>query len=73
VRSVASQGTQFVSIAALEASLSGAAPLPPLRERIARANLTTANRLGVDEVRRRLDDIRRDRDHAYRELAAGGG
>lgn len=65
VRSVASQGTQFVSIAAVEASISGAAPLPPLRERIARANLATTTRMGVDALRRVLDDIRRDRDEAY--------
>jgi hypothetical protein len=65
VRSVASQGTQFVSIAAVEASLSGAAVLLPLRERIARTNLATATRMGVDALRRVLDDIRRDRDEAY--------
>jgi hypothetical protein len=65
VRSVASQGTQFVSIAAVEASLSGAVALPPLRERIARANLATATRMGVDAVRRVMDDIKRDRDEAY--------
>jgi hypothetical protein len=73
VRSVASQGTQFVSIAAVEASLAGAAPLPPLRERIARANLATARRMGVDALGRVLDDIRRDRDEAYGALAARGG
>jgi hypothetical protein len=69
VRSGASQGTQFVSIAAVEASLSGAAAMPPLRERIARANLTAARRMGIDALGRILDDIRRDRDEAYRALA----
>jgi hypothetical protein len=69
VRSVASQGTQFVSVASAMASLSGAAPLAPLRERIARANLATATRIGVEGVRRVLDDIRRDRDEAYARLA----
>jgi len=72
VRSVASQGTQFVSIAAVEASLSGAAPLPPLRERIARANLATARRMGVEALRRILDEIRRDRDEAYGALTGQG-
>ena len=73
VRSGASQGTQFVSLAAVEASLSGASAMPPLRERIARANLTTTRRMGVDELRRLLDDIRRDRDEAYEALGGGEG
>ena len=36
-----------------------------LRERIAKTNLVTALRLGVSEMSRRMDDIRRDRDEAY--------
>jgi len=71
VRSVASQGTQFVSIGAIEASVSGTAGPPPLRERIARANLATARRTGVDALGRVLDDIRRDRDAAYAALERG--
>ncbi|MGO9838889.1 MAG: DUF1415 family protein [Polyangiaceae bacterium] len=73
VRSVSSQGTQFVSIAAVEASLAGAAPLPPLRERIARANLATTTRMGIDALRRVLDDIRHDRDQAYGALGDDHG
>jgi hypothetical protein len=37
----------------------------PLRERIAKANLNTVVRLGVDEVERRLEAIRADRDASY--------
>lgn len=73
VRSVASQGTQFVNIAAVEASLSGTRPSLPLRERIARTNLATATRMGVDALRQVLDDIRRDRDEAYGSLEEGEG
>jgi hypothetical protein len=64
VRSGGVQGTQFVDMAALEASLAGTA-VPPLRERIARANLATAQRMGIDVLRRALDEIRRDRDETY--------
>jgi hypothetical protein len=63
VRSVAGQGTQFV-----EPSLVNMRPAatPPLREQIARANLATTLRLGVDVLSRRLDDIVRDRELTYR-------
>jgi hypothetical protein len=71
IRTGAAQGTQFLDIASLEAVLSGTAQ-PPLRERIARANLATAERCGIAALRRHLDDIRRDRDETYRALAAGG-
>jgi hypothetical protein len=72
IRSTASQGTQFVDIAAIEASVAGNG-LPPLRERIARTNLASAHRIGIRAMRDRLDDIRRDRDESYRALAAGEG
>jgi hypothetical protein len=71
IRSGAAQGTQFLDIASLEAVLSGTAQ-PPLRERIARANLATAERCGIGALQRHLDDIRRDRDETYRVLAARG-
>lgn len=67
VRSLTSQGTQFVSLASFEAIQSGYAPVP-LRERIARTNLATVQRMGVEAMRRALDDIRRDRDEAYARL-----
>ncbi len=68
IRSTASQGTQFVDIASIEASLTGQGQ-PPLRERIARANLATVRRIGVGVLERRFEDIRRDRDETYRGLA----
>jgi hypothetical protein len=71
IRSGASQGTQFLDIASLDAVLSGTAQ-PPLRERVARANMATAERCGIAALRRHLDDIRRDRDETYGALAAGG-
>lgn len=37
----------------------------PLHERIAEMNLETVRRLGVEGVRRRMDDILRDRDESY--------
>ncbi|HEX4446201.1 MAG TPA: hypothetical protein VH044_05680, partial [Polyangiaceae bacterium] len=69
IRSGASQGTQFLDMASLEAVITGTVQ-PPLRERIARANLATAERIGITALRARLDDIRRDRDETYRALAA---
>jgi hypothetical protein len=69
VRSLSSQGTQFVSMASFEPS-PGGPPQVPLRERIARTNLATVSRMGVDAVRRALDDIRRDRDESYARIVA---
>jgi hypothetical protein len=68
VRSGSPQGTQFFDARHMD----GTAPEtpPPLRERIARANLATAQRLGIDELTRRLDAIRKDRDDTYRSLPA---
>lgn len=68
IRTGSAQGTQFLDIASLEAVLSGTAQ-PPLRERIARANLATAERCGIGVLQRGLDDIRRDRDETYKGLA----
>jgi hypothetical protein len=69
IHSTASQGTQFIDIASIEASLTGQGQ-PPLRERIARTNLATVQRIGIDVLQRRFEDIRRDRDEAYRALVA---
>jgi hypothetical protein len=66
VRSGSPQGTQFFDASVHDASFTESPP--PLRERIARANLATAQRMGIDELSRRLDEIRRDRDEAYRSL-----
>jgi hypothetical protein len=67
VRARAPQGTQFVDIRSILADDVECAL--PLRERIARTNLTTTQRMGVDELRRRLDDILHDRDESYQALA----
>jgi hypothetical protein len=67
VRSLTTQGTQFVSLAALEAMQSGHVPLS-LRERIARTNLATVQRMGIDAMRAKLDEVRRDRDETYARL-----
>lgn len=68
VREGFNEGTQFVDLRAL--STLGAPPETtlPLRERIARANLKTVERLGAAEVERRLAAIRRDRNETYHRL-----
>jgi hypothetical protein len=65
----AAQGTHFVDITSLDLANLGNGH-PPLRERIARANLATTERIGVGAVEARLDAIRRDRDETYGALAA---
>jgi hypothetical protein len=68
IRMGAAQGTHFVDITSLDLALLGNGQ-PPLRERIARANLATTERIGVGAVEARLDAIRRDRDETYEALA----
>jgi hypothetical protein len=46
---------------------------PPLRERIARANLATVKRVGKDTLEAALRDILRDRDETEARLARGKG
>jgi hypothetical protein len=69
VRRRTPEGTTFVDMAHFDASLREDQP-PPLREQIARANLETVRRMGLEEVRGRLDAIRRDRDATYGALLA---
>jgi hypothetical protein len=69
VRSGAPQGTQLVDVAAIGAALSQIPSPVPLRERIARTNFDTAHRLGIDELTRRFDAIRRDRHETYESLS----
>lgn len=67
VRGTVPEGTQFVDLALLEA----AAAKPPelsVRERVGRTNLQTLRRIGVDEVRDRMDAIRLDRHTTYAKL-----
>jgi hypothetical protein len=66
VRGVTPQGTQFVdpqALATLDASVE-----PSLRERIASVNLATTLRIGVETMRRRFEDLTRDRDATHRML-----
>jgi hypothetical protein len=66
VRAGTPQGTQFFDVRALE---GGSEYVPPLRERIARANLATLERLGVETFEERLRAIFRDRDESRARLA----
>jgi hypothetical protein len=69
IRNGASQGTQFFNMASLDAAFSGHSQ-PPLRERIAKTNLATSKRVGLEVIKGCLDDIRRDREETYRAFAA---
>lgn len=62
------EGTQFVDVRALSTLGAPLETTLPLRERIARANRRTVERLGVSEVERRLNAIRRDRTETYARL-----
>jgi hypothetical protein len=69
VRSGAPQGTQLVvDLDALERFSTREDELP-MHERIARANFETVARVGIDDVARRLDDVRADRVRSYAALA----
>ena len=69
VRTGAPQGTQLVvDLEAIERAAAQEAELP-MHERIARANFETVTRIGVDDVARRLDDLRADRVRSYAALA----
>jgi hypothetical protein len=66
VRAGTPQGTQFVDVRNLDVNVEYAVPL---RERIARTNFATAERMGVAELKRRMDAIVGDRDRTYQRLA----
>jgi hypothetical protein len=70
VRRGATGGTQFVDMAAIEAMPSGAPATEPLRDRIARANLETVRRAGVESLCARFEAIRCDRARTYQALEA---
>ena len=71
VRSATPQGTQFLDMRALESlDAEGREPEISLRQRIARTNLATVQRLGIGEVARRMDAIVLDRKGTYGELRA---
>jgi hypothetical protein len=72
VRANTPQGTRLVDMEEIMKGMIGLDSLReelPLRERIARQNLQTARELGLQELARRLDDIRADRDRTYAALA----
>jgi len=69
VRSRTCEGTTFVDMAHFDAGIRDDVG-PPLRERIARTNFETVQRMGLEQVRGRLDAIRRDRDATYGALLA---
>lgn len=72
VRSATPQGTQFVDIRALESLEGGVGERPvPLRQRIARTNLATVQRIGIAEITQRIDGICEDRARTYRALERG--
>lgn len=70
VRRGAPAGTQFIDVASLDAIVSEEAVVPSLRDRIARANLDTVRRAGVQALRSHLDAIQQDRVRTYRALEA---
>jgi hypothetical protein len=69
IRGRTPQGTQFFDTRTLLEDL--VPPQPAMREKIAQANLETIQKIGVDEVRRRLDDILRDRNESYEKFVLG--
>jgi hypothetical protein len=71
VRGSVPEGTQFVDVTLLDAAVTGVTGEVSVRDRVGRANLETARRVGVEELRRCMDDIRRDRDATYRRLGGG--
>ncbi len=64
-------GTELIDELTLGATPVYVRDAPSLRERIARSNLGSVQRAGLETVRALLDDIQRDRDGAYARLAAG--
>ncbi len=67
VRGSVPEGTQFMDVTLLDAAFTGPVEVS-VRDWVGRANLETARRVGIDELRRCMDDIRKDRDETYRNL-----
>jgi hypothetical protein len=73
VRGGTDEGTAYLDLS-LVGSLDVHQPVsPPLRERIARANLATVKRVGKDTLEAAYVDILRDRDETEARLARGKG
>jgi hypothetical protein len=72
VREGFNEGTQFLDISALNTLDLTRDAAVPLRRRIALANLRTVQRLGVEEVERRMDAILADRNTSYARIHEAG-
>ena len=68
VRRGTPSGTQFVDVTTLNGPLSEEEPPPPLRDRIAGANLETVKRAGVQVLTACFEAIESDRARTYRAL-----
>ncbi len=68
VRSSTPQGTQFVDVRTLDLMDDGKKEAVSLRQRIARTNLATVQRLGLTEVTKRIEAITEDRRGTYRAI-----
>jgi hypothetical protein len=69
VRGQFSQGTEYFDVQLLGALGRGERRPTTLREHVAKTNFETLERVGLEELRKVLDDLRRDRDESYRALA----
>ncbi|MEO8878477.1 MAG: DUF1415 family protein [Polyangiaceae bacterium] len=63
IRGKTPQGTQFFDASTLLSDLEK--PQPAIRDKIALANLETVKKMGADDLRKKLDDIQRDRNESY--------
>ncbi len=71
VRHGETAGTQFIDTSNLDLStLSFTSGGPPLRDRVASANLSTIQQLGVERARGLIEDIHRDRARSRRAPSA---
>ena len=67
VRQTQNEGSVFVDNIEAFLPLLGKRPKPSVSDGIAKANLRTVNRLGVQHVEKIIADIKTDRDRAYAE------
>lgn len=68
VRKAADVGTRFLDVETLDPLAGHATSTESVSERVARANLRTVERLGVAQLRARIEDIHADRDRSYAAL-----
>ena len=72
VRRGENHGSGFFDVTMLDAVLPETSG-PPLYERVLESNRRTIRELGVAEMARRFDDIRRDRDASYASIVSRDG